>query len=109
VYKRRIVAATAENVDNAVVVALPGLVQALIELALVGSDDLLQQLCADSRQLWRGPDGGMRARHANINIEISHRRLGEPVGVVLHPLRRADDAVLLGVPRSNDTGEIRLR
>jgi hypothetical protein len=96
------------QVDDAARVALPRLVKRLVVEALVGGDDLLEDLAADAVQLGRGGEPDARAGDGDVDVEVGDGALGEPVGVLLNPLDGADQAVLLGVPGGEDAVDLAL-
>ena len=93
-----VVAATTEHTNNTLRIALPGLVETLVELAPIGRDDLLERLGADSVQFRSSSEADARAGDSDVDVEVRNGGLSEPVGIVLYPLDGADEAILFSVP-----------
>lgn len=99
VHKCSVVAATTQNSNSSVRVLIPHIVHGPVSH---GPGDLLHDIGCDGVKLGSRSDGRVRTACCNVDVEVRHSSAGEPRNVLLNPLGRADQPILLCIPRAQN-------
>ena len=97
VHERSVIATATKNSDSSVGVLVPHVVHSAVSH---GPGDLLHDIGCDGVKFRSRSDGWVRAACCNVDVEVRHSSASEPWDVFLNPLGRADQAVLLCIPRA---------